>query len=137
VPRRIAHIGIAVRSLKDALALYRTLGFEPTAVEEVADQGTRVALLPVGESRLELLEPLAPDSPVGRFLARRGEGVHHVCFEVEDVAAEVARLRASGVRMIDESPRPGAGGCQVAFIHPAATGGVLVELSQPGAPAEP
>jgi methylmalonyl-CoA/ethylmalonyl-CoA epimerase len=135
VPRRIDHIGIAVRSLPDALAVYRTLGFEATAIEEVTDQATRVALLPVGESRLELLEPLAADSPVGRFLARRGEGVHHVCFEVDDVEAEVARLRAAGVRMIDETPRVGARGCRIAFIHPGATGGVLIELSQPTAAA--
>jgi len=130
MPLRIDHIGIAVRSLGDAVARYRTLGFEPGASEEVADQKARVAMLPIGDSRLELLEPMAEDSPIGKFLARRGEGLHHVCLEVTDVAAEVARLRAAGVRMIDEAPRPGAGGCMVAFIHPSSTGGVLLELSQ-------
>jgi methylmalonyl-CoA/ethylmalonyl-CoA epimerase len=129
--RKIDHIGIAVKSLDAALAVYRTLGFEPGEVEEVADQKTRVAMLPVGESRLELLEPTEPDSPIGKFLARRGEGMHHVCLQVADVAAEVARLRSAGVRMIDEAPRPGAGGCLVAFVHPTSAGGVLVELSQP------
>src|SRR5262245_65146615 len=126
--RKVDHIGIAVRSLESALRTYTRLGFEADHVEEVSDQKTRVAMLPVGESRLELLEATAADSPVGRFLARRGEGMHHVCFSVDDIAAEVERLLASGVRMIDEAPRRRAGGCVVAFIHPESTAGVLVEV---------
>lgn len=129
--RKIDHIGIAVRSLASALETFRALGFECSAVEEVAEQKTRVAMLPVGESRLELLEPTEDDSPVGRFLTRRGEGLHHICLQVEDVAAEIGRLEAAGLRMVDRAPRLGAGGCRVAFIHPSSTGGVLVELSEP------
>jgi methylmalonyl-CoA/ethylmalonyl-CoA epimerase len=90
-------------------------------------------MLPIGASRLELLESTEPDSPIARFLAKRGEGLHHICFQVDDIAEELHRLRAAGVRLIDEVPRTGADRCLVAFIHPSATGGVLVELSQPAA----
>ncbi len=129
--KKIDHIGIAVRSLDEILPIYTTgLGFQVEHIEEVADQKTRVAMLPIGESRLELLEATDTDSPIARFIARRGEGMHHICFRVENVAKEVERLKAAGVRMIDEVPRPGADQCLVAFIHPASTGGVLVELSQ-------
>ena len=129
--RKIDHIGIAVRSIEDALRVYGLLGFQGDQVEEVAAQKTRVAMLPIGASRLELLESTEPDSPIARFLARRGEGMHHICFQVDDIGAELRRLRAAGVRLIDEVPRSGADQCLVAFIHPSATGGVLVELSQP------
>jgi methylmalonyl-CoA/ethylmalonyl-CoA epimerase len=130
VSPKIDHIGIAVRSLESALETFRALGFECAGIEEVADQKTRVALLPAGEGRLELLEPTTEESPVGRFLARRGEGLHHICFAVGDVASEIGRLEAAGLRMVDRIPRVGAEGCRVAFIHPSSTGGVLVELSE-------
>ncbi len=129
--RKIDHIGVAVRSIEEALRLYEEgLGLEKTIVEEVADQKTRVAILPVGDCRIELLEGMGEDSPVARSIARRGEGLHHICFEVEDVHAEVKRLRAAGVRLIDEEPRIGADGRLVVFLHPSSTGGVLMELSQ-------
>jgi methylmalonyl-CoA/ethylmalonyl-CoA epimerase len=127
----IDHLGIAVPSLDEALAFYRdALGLEVAATETVPDQGVHVAMLPVGASRVELLEPTGPETPVGKFLARRGPGIHHVCYRVDDLDATLARLQSSGVRLIDQAPRPGAGGHLVAFIHPSATGGVLVELSQ-------
>jgi methylmalonyl-CoA/ethylmalonyl-CoA epimerase len=131
---KIAHIGIAVRSLDDALRVYTSaLGFAVERIEEVASQKTRVAMLPIGDSCLELLEAMEEDSPVARFIAKRGEGIHHICFVVADIKQEICKLKASGVRMIDETPRPGADGCLVAFVHPSSTGGVLVELSQPSA----
>ncbi len=135
---KIDHIGIAVRSLDEALRVYSSgLGFEVGHVEEVAEQKTRVAMLPVGESRLELLQALEADSPVAKFIARRGEGLHHICFQVADIAHEISRLKASGVRLIDETPRAGADGCLVAFLHPSGTAGVLIELSQPAADFSP
>jgi len=131
---KIAHIGIAVRSLDEALRVYTSaFGFAVEHVEEVASQKTRVAMLPIGESRLELLEAMEEDSPVARFIAKRGEGIHHICFQVEDIKQEISKLKAAGVRMIDETPRPGADGCLVAFVHPSSAYGVLVELSQPSA----
>jgi len=133
--RKIDHIGIAVRSLGEAVERYRRLGVEAGDIEEVPDQKTRVALLRIGESRIELLEAMQEDSPVGRFLARRGEGLHHVCLSTDDIASELERLRRAGVRLIDDAPRRGAGGCLVAFVHPSSAGGVLIELSQ--APAQP
>ncbi len=129
--RKIDHLAIAVRSLADALRVYESvLGLHRTAIEEIADQKTRVALLPLGDSRLELMEPMTNDSPVGRFLTRRGEGLHHLCLQVDDIRAEMARLRSAGVRLIDEAPRRGAGGSLIAFVHPSSTAGVLIELSQ-------
>ena len=133
--RKIDHIGIAVRSLGEAVERYRRLGVEAGDIEEVPDQKTRVALLRIGESRIELLEAMQEDSPVGRFLVRRGEGLHHVCLSTDDIASELERLRRAGVRLIDDAPRRGAGGCLVAFVHPSSAGGVLIELSQ--APAQP
>ena len=134
--RRIDHIGIAVKSLDEATRLYReVLGFEVTAIEDVLDQKTRTALLPVGESRLELLQAIDAGSPVAKFIAHRGEGLHHICFQVDDISAELNKLRSAGVRLIDEVPRQGACGCLVAFLHPSCTAGVLIELSQP--PADP
>jgi methylmalonyl-CoA/ethylmalonyl-CoA epimerase len=99
-------------------------------LEEVSDQKVKTAFFPVGESTLEFLESTDPEGPIGKFLAKRGPGIHHICFEVDDVDAMVAHLLAKGVRMIDAVPRQGAHGCRVAFIHPAETGGVLMELSQ-------
>lgn len=128
---KIDHLGIAVPSLEETLAFYRdALGLEVSSTEVVEDQGVRVAMLPVGESRVELLEALGPDSPVAKFLAKRGPGLHHVCYRVDDIHAALERLRAAGARLIDERPRVGAGGHLVAFVHPSATGGVLVELAQ-------
>jgi methylmalonyl-CoA/ethylmalonyl-CoA epimerase len=126
---KIDHLGIAVRSISDSLDFYRqTLGMEVTATEAVQDQGVRVALLPVGESRIELLEPSSDDTPVGRFIARRGEGLHHICYEVEDLASKMEDLKSRGVRVLDGYPRRGAEGKLVAFLHPASANGVLVEL---------
>jgi len=137
--RKIDHIAIAVKSLAEALRIYESvLGVSSTSVEEVTDQKTRVALLPMGDSDLELIEPLADDSHVGRFLAKRGEGLHHLCIQVDDIQAEMARLREAGVRLIDDTPRHGAHGCLVAFVHPSSTAGVLIELSQSSSrPAKP
>lgn len=129
---QIDHIGIAVRSLKNALTVWEnSMGFSPARIEEVPEHRTRVAIFPIGESRIELLEAMEDDSPVARFIARRGEGLHHICFRVQDLAHELERLRADGVHLVDETPRRGADGCLVAFIHPSGSGGVLIELSQP------
>jgi LAO/AO transport system kinase len=128
-PRKINHLGVAVATLDEALKFWRDgLGLELHEVEVVAEQGVRTAMLPLGESRIELLEATSDDTPVGKFLAKRGAGIHHVCIEVADLAARLAHLKAQGIRLIDEQPRRGAGGMLVAFIHPASTGGVLVEL---------
>jgi len=130
---KINHIGIAVKNLEASMPLYRDiLGMAFEGIEEVAEQRVRVAFFAVGESRIELLEPTTPDSPVARFLEKNGEGIHHVAYQVEDVAATLERLRESGVRLIDEQPRTGAHGTKIAFLHPKATGGVLTELCQAG-----
>jgi len=130
--RKIDHIGIAVRSLQSSIKMYESgLGFQVSGIEEVPDQKTRVAMLPIGESRLELLEAMDENSPVAKFIAKRGEGIHHICFQVENIFEEVEKLKTAGVRLIDASPRPGAGKCLVVFVHPSSTGGVLLELSQP------
>ncbi|MET0649650.1 MAG: methylmalonyl-CoA epimerase [Pyrinomonadaceae bacterium] len=128
---KIDHIGIATRGIEDALGFWRdALGLEVKHTETVEEQGVRVAMLPVGEPRVELLEPTGPDSPVAKFLEKRGPGIHHVAVRVADIRAALARLKAEGARLIDEEPRVGAGGCLVAFVHPAASGGVLLELVQ-------
>ncbi|HQR33973.1 MAG TPA: methylmalonyl-CoA epimerase [Blastocatellia bacterium] len=130
---KIQHLGIAVGSIDQALEFWRDgLGLDLKEIEVVEDQGVRVAMLPIGESRIELLEPTGEETPVGKFIAKRGAGIHHLCVEVEDVAAKLADLKAKGVRLIDEQPRIGAGGALVAFVHPASTGGVLIELTQRG-----
>jgi methylmalonyl-CoA/ethylmalonyl-CoA epimerase len=126
---QIDHIGIATKQISESLSVWvETLGLKVESTEEVAEQGVRVAMLPIGEARVELLEPLSDDSPVGRFLEKRGPGIHHVAIRVADIRAELSRLRESGARLIDEAPRVGAGGCLVAFVHPSSTGGVLLEL---------
>ena len=126
---KIEHIGIATRELDDALAFWRdALGLEVVHTEIVEEQGVRVAMLPVGESRIELLEPTSDDSPISKFLVKRGAGMHHIAFGVDDIHAALADLKSKGTRLIDEEPRPGSGGCLVAFIHPSSTGGVLIEL---------
>jgi methylmalonyl-CoA/ethylmalonyl-CoA epimerase len=127
--RSVHHIGIAVDDLDVAIALYDALfGGSVEHRERVEEQGVEAASLRVGSSRVELLAPLGPETPVGKFLAKRGPGMHHVAFEVEDVAAELARLRADGVQLIDEQPRRGLFGLEVAFVHPESTGGVLAEF---------
>jgi methylmalonyl-CoA/ethylmalonyl-CoA epimerase len=123
------HIGIAVRSL-DAAKIYEALGLRIDHLETVESQGVRTAFLSVGDSNLELLEPLSDDSPVGRFLAKRGEGIHHICLRVSNLDDTLARLKAKGFRLINDAPVPGAQGCRVAFLHPSAGNGVLIELSE-------
>jgi len=126
---KIDHIGIASNSIEEAAAVYRNvLGVQVTETEEVSAQKVRVAMLPVGESRIELLEATSDDSPISKFLAKRGPGIHHIALRVEDIRARLADLQSKGARLIDEEPRTGAGGCLVAFIHPSSTGGVLIEL---------
>jgi methylmalonyl-CoA epimerase len=126
---KIDHLGIAVNSIGDALAFYRdALGLDVGATETVSDQGARVAMLPVGESRIELLEPVSGDTVIGRFLAKRGEGLHHICYEVDDLTSKLEEVRSRGVRVLEGYPRLGAEGKLVAFVHPASANGVLVEL---------
>jgi methylmalonyl-CoA/ethylmalonyl-CoA epimerase len=125
----VHHLGIAVDDLDAAILVYADLfGATLEHRERVEEQGVEAASLRVGESRIELLQPLGPDTPVGRFLAKRGPGMHHMAFEVEDLAAELERLKAHDVVLIDEQPRRGMFGLQVAFVHPEATGGVLAEF---------
>jgi methylmalonyl-CoA/ethylmalonyl-CoA epimerase len=125
----IHHVGVAVADLDEAVTTWgRLFGAEVEVRETVADQGVESALLRVGDGRIELLASLEPDTPVGKFLDRRGPGMHHVAIEVEDVAAELERLAADGAELIDERPRTGLEGREVAFVHPHATGGVLAEL---------
>lgn len=128
---KIHHVGIVVRSLETALSFYRDrLGLPLTRESEVPDQGVRVALLAAGESEVELLEPTVPETGVARFLERRGEGMHHLCFESDEISEELTRLKALGVPLIDETARKGLAG-MIAFLHPQATAGVLVELATP------
>src|SRR3954447_6810986 len=129
---RIDHIGVAVSDLDEALGLYdRDFEMELVYRETVAQQGVEAVLLDVGENHVELLRPLGDDTPVGKFLARRGPGLHHVAYQVPDVEAALAQLRTAGVRLIDEAPRTGIRGSRVAFLHPSASGGVLTEIVQP------
>jgi methylmalonyl-CoA/ethylmalonyl-CoA epimerase len=126
---KIDHIGIATNGIADSAAVYcEALGLTLGEFEEVPSQRVRVAMLPVGESRIELLEPTSDESPISKFLAKRGPGIHHIAFGVDDIRAALADLKSKGARLIDEEPRSGAGGCLVAFIHPSSTGGVLIEL---------
>jgi methylmalonyl-CoA/ethylmalonyl-CoA epimerase len=128
---RINHVGIAVKSLDESLPFYRdSLGMALAGVEEVAEQKVRVAMLQVGESKIELLEPTADDSPVAKFLEKNGPGIHHLAYEVENIESAIAALLASGSRMIDETPRAGAHGTRIAFVHPKSSNGVLTELCQ-------
>lgn len=125
----IDHVGIAVEDLEAAVEHYRrTLGVEPAHRERVESQGVEEVLFPVGSSYIQLLGALGADTPVGRFLAKRGPGVHHIGYRVDSVADALERLRAEGVRLIDEEPRPGSRGTSIAFVHPSGMGGVLVEL---------
>ena len=124
------HIGIAVESIAEGRRLYEALGLAVEGEEEVSAQGVRVAFLPMGDGRLELLEPMTPDSPIARHLEKRGPGLHHICLRVEDIRRSMADLRERGFELLSEEPQPGAHGCLVAFVHPRSTGGVLLELSQ-------
>ena len=126
---KIEHIGIATRALDEALLFWRdALGLDVSETEEVAEQKVRVAMLPVGEMRVELLEPTSDDSPVAKFIAKRGAGIHHIAVRVNDIRESLERLKKQGIRLIDETPRTGAGGCLVAFVHPSSANGVLLEL---------
>lgn len=130
---KINHLGIAVKSINEAVKFYRDmLGLPLTCTEVVADQGVEVAMLPIGESRIELLEPTSENSTIARFLEKRGPGLHHICVEVDDIREHLARLKAAGAQLIDEEPKIGAGGHLIAFVHPKTTSGVLLELTQKG-----
>ncbi len=128
---KINHLGIATRGIAEALVFWEdALGLENVHTEVVEDQKVRVAMLPIGESRVELLEPTSEDSPITKFLEKRGGGIHHIAVEVEDIHASLKRLKEKGFQLIDEAPRVGAENCLVAFVHPKASGGVLLELVQ-------
>lgn len=131
---KIDHIGIAVTSIAEARGFYEALGLAVTAIEEVPHEGVRVAMIPCGESKIELLEPTREDSPIAIFLAKRGPGIHHVCLGSSDVRADDAVLRAAGFQVLRPEPTRGAGGCWVQFVHPKSAGGVLVELAEGGHP---
>lgn len=128
--RLLDHIGIAVKSIEESKKIYEMLGIEMTGVEEVADQKVKTAFFPLGDTEIELLESTSSDGPVGKFIASRGEGVHHLALRVDNIDQSLEELKAAGVRLIDEEPRYGAGGARIAFLHPKATGGVLIELSE-------
>jgi methylmalonyl-CoA/ethylmalonyl-CoA epimerase len=123
------HIGIAVKSI-DAAQIYAAMGLTVDHVEVVGTQGVKTAFISVGDSNIELLEPTGPESTVAKFIEKRGEGIHHLCFRVDDIEAQLAALQAKGYRLINEAPVPGAHGCRVAFLHPSAGNGVLIELSE-------
>lgn len=129
--KRLDHIAIAVHSIAEALPFYEGLGLKTLEIEIVEEQGVKVAKLDIGNTHIELLEPLSPDTPVGKFLAQKGPGLHHICIGVEDIEADLEELKSSGTKLINETAKIGAGGAKIAFVHPKATGGVLLELSQP------
>jgi methylmalonyl-CoA/ethylmalonyl-CoA epimerase len=127
----IDHIGIAVQNLDESLKFWEgALGVKCTGVETVEDQKVKTAFLPIKESEVELLEATSPDSPIAKFIEKRGEGIHHIAIRVDNLGAALEELKGKGVRLIDETPRSGAGGAMIAFVHPKATGGILLELSQ-------
>jgi methylmalonyl-CoA/ethylmalonyl-CoA epimerase len=129
---RLDHIAVAVQNLDEALAFYKEkFGLDCLEIEVVEEQGVRVAKLDLGNTHLELLEPLSADTPVGKFISQKGSGLHHICVGVADIEEELKNLKSHGARLIDETPRLGASGARIAFVHPKATGGVLLELSQP------
>ena len=130
--KRLDHIGVAVRSLAERVAFYRVLGLEVTGNDEVPSQKVKIAFLPFEGSQIELLEPTAPDSPIAGFIEKKGEGLHHLCFEVDDIRATMAELKAQGFQLLADEPRPGANGSEICFVHPKSGGGVLIELCQPG-----
>ena len=126
--RKIDHVGIAVKNLEAATATNKALGFEVEEIEEVEEQKVRVAMLPVGESRIELLEATSDDSAIAKFIAGRGEGIHHIAINVENIEEALKKAKDAGLKLIDEKPRIGAGGKKVAFVHPKSTHGVLLEF---------
>ncbi len=129
--KNIDHIGIAVQNLAESLTFWQSaLGVELHGIEEVTEQKVKTAFLPVDDTEIELLEPTSSDSPVARFIEKRGEGLHHVAIRVDDIDAALAELKAKGVQLIDETPRRGAGGTRIAFVHPKATHGILLELCE-------
>lgn len=129
--KRISHIGIAVADLGEAVRVFSNLlGREPDNYEEVADQKVKTAVFGLEGGGLEILEATSPDSPISKFMEKRGAGIHHICLEVDDIEAEIKRLEKAGMKLIDEAPRPGAGGSLIAFIRPKSTGGILIELQQ-------
>lgn len=128
---KVDHIGIAVSDLAESLKMYTDiLGMTLHGTETVEEQKVKTAFLPLGDTEIELLESTAPDGPIGKFIEARGQGIQHIAFRVDDIEAALAELKAKGVRLIDEKPRYGAGGAKIAFLHPKATGGVLIELCQ-------
>jgi methylmalonyl-CoA epimerase len=129
--KNIDHIGIAVANMQESLSFWEaSLGIEPHGIEEVPEQKLRTAFLPVGGTEIELLEPTSPDSSVAKFIEKRGEGLHHIAIRVDGIEAALAELKAKGVQLIDETPRNGAGGTRIAFVHPKSTHGVLLELCE-------
>jgi methylmalonyl-CoA epimerase len=128
--KKIDHLGIAVEDLKAAVQVYKNLGMESAGEEEVPEQKVRVAFFPLGESSIELLEPTDLESPIAKFIAKKGAGLHHIAIRVDDVAMAIEDMKAKGVKMIDEVPRHGAHGAKIAFIHPKSTPGVLLELCE-------
>jgi len=131
---KINHVGVAVKSLEEAIPFYRDmLNMKFAGIEEVAEQKVRVAMFEIGEAKIELLEPTSADSPIAKYLEKNGgNGVHHLAYEVEDIEAAIAKVMADGARMVDEKPRNGAHGARIAFIHPKTSGGILTELCQCG-----
>jgi len=128
--RKISHIGIAVRNMDEALKLYsETLGLKVSGIETVEEQKVKSAMIPIGESRIELMESTDPEGPVGKFITKRGEGIHHISLEVDDIDKELAKLSKAGIELIDKKPRLGAGGNKIAFVHPKSMHGVLLELT--------
>ena len=130
--KKLSHVGVAVKDLNDAERLFgRLTGAHSAGSEEVAEQRVKLSFFHIGDFSMELTQATAPDSPIGKYIEKRGEGIHHLSFEVDDIRAELARLKAEGFQLIDEEPRIGAGGCWIAFLHPKSTGGILIELNQP------
>jgi len=129
--KKIEHIGIAVKDLAAANALYKKLlGVTHYKIEEVASEGVKTSFFRVGDSKIELLQATTPDSPIAKFIEKRGEGVHHIAFDVDDINGEIERLKSEGFALIHQTPKPGADGKMIAFLHPKSSGGVLVELCQ-------
>ncbi|MDD2352954.1 MAG: methylmalonyl-CoA epimerase [Atribacterota bacterium] len=129
--KKIDHIGVAVKNLGESLHIFKDiLGMQYTGEEEVEEQKVKTAFLPVGESEIELLESTSPDGAIAKFIEKRGEGIHHIAFEVDDLGEKLKELEKAGVRLIDKEPRYGAGGAQIAFLHPKSTNGILIELCE-------
>jgi methylmalonyl-CoA/ethylmalonyl-CoA epimerase len=133
IPIQIDHIGIAVKSIEESLKFWeKTMNIKCQGIEEVIEQKVKTAFLPLGDSELELLEATSPESPVAKFIEKKGEGIHHIAIRVENLEETLSELKEKGVRLIDEKPRCGAGGAKIAFLHPKATGGILLESSERG-----